>query len=659
MSFVLSSVLRGRVAAPLIVLCLGACSSHGRTQPASNDGPVNAPAIQPAAQSAAVSSGETSVADRLTLWLSLTGSSHASAQEYANFLQTRPVWPRWSLLQLRMQQALTRETDASVLQQLCASQSLTYSPALVKCVTTIPSLAGKLLPQARQAWINGTDSAQAAVSLAQTFPQAVTAETSWKRFNREETSGKLVAARQTLTYLAPSAQALAQARLAFRAGDPGAEATLAGLSASDQADTTLVYDRLHWLRLQKRDDEALALWKNAGVQAEEKTHLSAFWRERDALSRDFLQNNQNTEAFWVADDKITTGVNRLDAAFLSGWIALQKLNMPSISEPLFRSLADSSSLITKSRGYYWLGRTHARLNQTASAQADYARAAGYAGTFYGQMAAAELDGKRPTLLNPDIIPAAVTRSLRAWQNPMPLSAAEDSPGGNDLARAAEILVSWNDRPHARDFLSLMLIRARSLREKVAIAHLATRLQIPDTGVMVARYAGRDGLFLLREGWPQPYTLPTGTAVSPALVQGLIRQESSFNPDAVSPSNAIGLMQLKTGTAHDMLQSAGLPASAATAGGLHNPDNNMRLGMAYLSYLQGRFASVVPYVTASYNGGPNRLARWLSAQGNPAESQASQDDMIDWIETIPYGETRNYVQRVWENMTIYSVLGKNT
>jgi soluble lytic murein transglycosylase len=156
----------------------------------------------------------------------------------------------------------------------------------------------------------------------------------------------------------------------------------------------------------------------------------------------------------------------------------------------------------------------------------------------------------------------------------------------------------------------------------------------------------------------PYTAPDNS-LPKGLVLGLMRQESSFNSDAISSSNAIGLMQLKPSTAGDMVRQAGVPSSAATASGLHDPDNNMRLGTAYLTHLQDRFGSVVPYLAAAYNGGPTRLSRWLTSAGDPGRSGGSQSDMIDWIETIPFSETRNYVQRVWENMIIYAALGQKT
>ena len=614
---------------------------------------------QPAASQSAQSGASGSVSDRLTVWLSLVGSQHASAQEYADFLKTRPVWPRWQLLQSRMQQALAKETDPAVLARLCA-QTLTYGPALAQCSTQLSAsnsgLSSRLAAEAKQAWMNGNDAATAASALSGTFPQALTQEASWLRFNREEKAGLTAAARQTVPYLSPARQAQAQARLAFRTNDAVAEALAVALPASEASDPFLILDHLRWLRTQKRDPEAATLWKSAGVQAEAKARHPAFWRERDALSRELVQAGQVEDALFLADDTTLTGASRLDAQFLSGWIALQKLHNPTQADVFFRPLADSPALITKSRGFYWLGRARLASQDNASAQADWRKAASYPGTFYGQMAAAKLAGDENTLLAPDHIPPAITQALAAERDPALPASETNRLAGSDLVQAAQLLVSWGDKPHARDFLMLLEQQLVSMSDRLALSDLALRLNLPDVAVTVARQVGRNGIFLLHSGWPVPYT-PPATGIPSALVLGLSRQESNFNPDAISSSNAIGLMQLKPATAGDMVRKAGVPASAATASGLHDPENNMALGAAYLAYLQDKFGNVVPYMTAAYNGGPTRLTRWLAAAGDPGRSGASQDEMIDWIESIPFSETRNYVQRVWENTTIYTAMGK--
>jgi soluble lytic murein transglycosylase len=166
--------------------------------------------------------------------------------------------------------------------------------------------------------------------------------------------------------------------------------------------------------------------------------------------------------------------------------------------------------------------------------------------------------------------------------------------------------------------------------------------MPDVAVQIARLAGRDGIVLAQSGWPIPYTPPTGP-VQPALILGLMRQESSFDPQITSHAGAQGLMQLMAPTAAQLAHN--LHAQATP---LSDPQINMRLGEAYFAGLLAQFGGVVPFAVAAYNAGPHRVHVWLP--GNIAGT--GPDAMIDWIELIPYAETRNYVQRVLESAAIY-------
>lgn len=640
-------------AVSLVGFSLTACSGPSAQ-------PVSAPADSalPGAPSAQEHAFPSSLNDRLDIWLRLVGPTHGSAQEYADFLQAGGVWPRWSVLVLRMQQALANETDPQVLARLCRSQKLTYAPALVQCATQLGSdraLQQHLASQAVTAWTDGNDTPAAASALVGTFGSALTPRSSWLRFDREERTGLLNAAQQTSAYLTGSQLALAQARLALRNNDASAQSLLDGLPSTARTDPWLVLDQARWLRKQQRYDDAVALWKAGGVEAERTARSRMFWRERDALARELIQQNRAADAFAVANDTVTDGESRLDAVFLSGWITLRMQHDTTTAEDFFRQLTLSPSLITRSRGFYWLGRARAAGGNMASAQADWKRATAYPATYYGQMAAATLAGQGNVLLAPEHVPELVARNLRDMDNATPSVSEDVLPTGNDLLYAALRLASMGDREHARDFLSLFEKQVTDTPQRQALASMALRLGVPDVAVTIARHAGRDGVFMLRSGWPLPYT-PPGSTLPQGFVLGLMRQESSFNPDAVSPSNAIGLMQIKPSTAADMVRAAGVPQSAATAAGLHNPQNNMQLGTAYLLHIQDRFGPVMPYLAAAYNGGPTRLAKWLSTAGDPAHNGADMEQMIDWVENIPYAETRNYVQRVWENMTVYKALG---
>jgi len=176
---------------------------------------------------------------------------------------------------------------------------------------------------------------------------------------------------------------------------------------------------------------------------------------------------------------------------------------------------------------------------------------------------------------------------------------------------------------------------------VLTARAASALGLPDVAVLTARLAGRHGVVLPHLGWPVPYR-PTAGAEAP-LVLALMRQESSFDPGIVSAAGAVGLMQLMPETARQV---------GGQAAALTDPPTNMRLGVVYLQGLLAQFDGTVPYAVAAYNAGPHRVQSWIETNGDAAAS-GRNDDMLDWIEQIPFAETRNYVQRVLENRAVYA------
>ena len=183
-------------------------------------------------------------------------------------------------------------------------------------------------------------------------------------------------------------------------------------------------------------------------------------------------------------------------------------------------------------------------------------------------------------------------------------------------------------------------------DRTLTARLALGVGLPDAAVSVARRMGRDGLTLPEAGWPIAAEPPKGT-VDPSIALGLIRQESSFDIGAVSPSGARGLMQLMPLTAQAVAKQIGTDPSLTSL--TTDPAYNMRLGTAYLREMLDRFGNSLPLAIAAYNAGPHRVDQWLPENGDP---RLGPVDMLDWIELIPLSETRNYVQRVLENVVIY-------
>ncbi len=658
-----------------IVLPLAGCA--GSTAPMATGARMSAQAAPAAVARDAAADRDDPVAARLSIYLRLLMPGGGSAGEIARFLAQNPSWPNRLLLEQRLDQAIAAESDPAALGAACGSLGAGSAASLLRCAGILPSFpAGStaglpdavppaLVATARAAWVHGIDAPDQAAAFLRVWGRFLTADDQQRRFDRLEWAGNTEAAGRTLVLLPSPRQPLAAARLALRRNAPDAGSIAASLPADDAHDPVLVLELARWLRRNDRIDDAVSLWRGEGMAAEARIgqdRLAAFWTERDALSRNLLgQNllgrNRDADAFAIADDRMQVEPGpQLDSGFLAGWIALRRLHDPAGAEARFAPLGAAAAVITRSRGAYWTGRARLARGDASGAATAFTQAASYPTTFYGQLAAARLQPQAPspaTLLAPaDVDPVA--DHLRQLHDPSWTQADAIRFAGLELARAAELLVAWNDRRHARAFLLRLDAMATTDTTHALAASLADRLGLPEVAVAIARAGGRHGLVLRQSGWPEPFTPPAGT-LPPGLALAVMRQESSFDPQAASPAGARGLMQLTPGTARDTARAAGRPDLAASSGVLFDPDANMTLGTDYLGTLLARFGGVVPYAVAAYNAGPHRVDQWLAAN-DPARAPAPgvdvQDGTIDWIEEIPYAETRNYVQRVMENMVIY-------
>ncbi len=656
-----------------IVLPLTGCA--GSTTPAATGVRMAAQAAPTAVARDAAADRDDPVAARLSIYLRLLMPGGGSADEIARFLAQNPTWPNRALLEQRLDQAVAAETDPAALGAACASLGGSLgagsAASLLRCAGIFPSFAAgptaglpdavppALVATARAAWVRGIDGPDQAAAFLRVWGRFLTADDQQRRFDRLEWAGNTEAAGRTLLLLPSPRQPLAAARLALRRNAPDADSIAASLPADDARDPVLVLERARWLRRNDRIDDAVSLWHGEGTAAEARIgqdRLAAFWTERDALSRNLLDRNRDADAFAVADDRMQVEPGpQFDSDFLAGWIALRRLHDPAGAEARFAPLQAAAAVITRSRGAYWTGRARSARGDTSGATAAFTQAVAYPTTFYGQLAAARLQPQAPgpaTLAASDADPVA--DRLRQLHDPSWTQAEAIRFTGLELARAAELLVAWNDRRHARAFLLRLDAMATTDTAHALAASLADRLGLPEVAVAIARAAGRHGLVLRQSGWPEPFT-PPAVNLPPGLALAVMRQESSFDPQAASPAGARGLMQLTPGTARDTARAAGRPDLAASGAMLFEPDANMTLGTTYLATLLARFGGVVPYAVAAYNAGPHRVDRWLAAN-DPARAPAPgvdrQDGMIDWIEEIPYAETRNYVQRVMENAVIY-------
>ncbi|MGH6965728.1 MAG: transglycosylase SLT domain-containing protein, partial [Phenylobacterium sp.] len=343
-----------------------------------------------------------------------------------------------------------------------------------------------------------------------------------------------------------------------------------------------------------------------------------------------LRNGDARSAYAAADAGLTSGTDATDSEFYAGWIALRKLNDPDRAAKHFAAVDRiGSSPITKGRALYWLGRAAEAKGDKAAAEGYYERSAQNYTTFYGQLAGEKL-GRRLTLVPDPVITPEIRARFEA----------------REAVQATRLLYDIGQRELFRTFVLNLDDMLPTAEDEALLIDLARNYGDQDTSMKAARAAAQRGFILPQRAYPVR-TPPLGLEMAePSLVLGITRQESGFDPLVRSGVGARGMMQLMPTTAAIVARKIGVGYSP---GMLDEPDYNMRLGSSYLGQLVNQFSGSYVMAIAGYNAGPGRPTQWSSFCGDP---RGGSTDPIDFIECIPFSETRNYVMRVMEGMQVY-------
>jgi len=436
------------------------------------------------------------------------------------------------------------------------------------------------------------------------------------------------AARDVVALLPAEKQPAALARLSLRGN---VDSSFDTLSPADQASPGVAFERAAFLRRKGLDGSAVAALSPAATDAVTADAADRVWDERYRLTLASIRNGDWRAAYRAAANTgLNSGADATEAEFYAGWIALKRLNEPATAARHFAAIERiGSSPITRARAFYWQGRAAEAQGDKTAAENFYSRGAEHITTFYGQLSAEKLGLKL-------VLPA----------DPVPTPADRASFEGRDVVQAMRLLADQNQRDLFKVF-ALHLDDIVPSRVDAALLIDAVRgYGDQDTSMKAARGAAQRGLILADRAYPLRTPPQVLGAPEPALVLGITRQESGFDPGVRSGADARGMMQLLPSTAAVVARRMGVGYSASM---LYEPDYNMRLGSSFLGSLVNQFSGSYIMAAAGYNAGPGRPPQWTAMCGDP---RAGGQDPLDFIECIPFSETRNYVMRVMENMQVY-------
>jgi soluble lytic murein transglycosylase len=581
-----------------------------------------------------------SSARKLVEWIILRNDDNGvDFVRYRAFISANPTWPNMVTLRRRAEAMLWQERAPSAVVRAYFANAKPLSAkgrfALARALLSDGDREGAQA-DAREAWRIDSFPHELEIQAQDLFGDMITRADEKMRMDRRlYTADDADAGLRAAQRLGGYEPAIAKARIAVTAKTANAKALLDAVPAAAQRDAGYIYSRVQWLRRNDKIAEAGALMLTAPRDVHQD--LDEYWIERRLLARKLLDIGDPKTAYAVVRDALppTKENYRAEHQFTAGWIALRFLNDPATAAQHFSRVAvGNSNPITIARAGYWMGRAAEAAHKPQEARAHYQAAARYTTAYYGQLARARL-GHGELVFNPR--PAADARF------------AGSKP---EVVRAAEILYAIGEPEMVVPMAADLADKATDQAALAMLADLAEKHGDARSVLLIGKTA-------LGRGFPfDHYAFPTtglprysaiGPQVEAAVVYSIARQESAFNPKTVSSAKALGLMQVTPEAGRYIAKKFNVTFDQKRL--LHDSVYNMQVGAAELGDVIERYRGSYILAFAGYNAGPGRVKEWVARYGDPRDSRV---DPVDWVERIPFSETRNYVQRVLENVQVYRV-----
>ena len=564
-------------------------------------------------------------------WLRLRDGAGTFA-EYQTFVAAHPDWPGLSRLRAASERVIPKGHDTATVIAWFAEDAPQTGEGAVRLAEALITADQAVQAEGvlRAAWLDLRLTKSGYEAMIAAFPDilepyhvARTDALLWRHRSTEAT--------RMLSLLDDEQAALAEARMGYLAGTRNMLPLYNAVPAGLREDAGLIYTRYNWLINRGEREEAIEvlLGRSTSNAALGEPFRWSGWRR--ILARQEMRAGRADQAYALASRHyLTEGAAYADLEWLSGYIALTYLGDPTQALTHFENGATAvSSPISVGRMYYWIGRAHEVTGDAALAAAAYADAADHQTGFYGLLASEKLGRPLdPVLASPDA----------DWAQ----APVFDLP----VVQAAFLVLAAGERGHAVTFFAHL---GQTL-EPDGLAQVGAYLNHIDEQyytLLLGKTAVTRGVLVPSIYFPLHDLADLDLPVTPDLSLSIARRESEFNIGVGSPVGALGLMQLMPATAQEVAGFLNLPYSRGRL--TSDWQYNAQLGSKYLSLLQEDFGPTPVMIAAGYNAGPSRPKIWMDERGDP---RLREMDVVDWIEHIPFRETRNYVMRVTESLPIY-------
>jgi soluble lytic murein transglycosylase len=591
------------------------------------------------------------IAAAIAQWKAVQQTDALPFDSYAGFLMAHPGWPGEAANRRAAERQAANASPSSAIAYFTRFPPQTGA-GLVAQARALQAIGRNAEAQAaaRAAWRKGGLSANDEATVLTGFASALSPDDHDARMDALLWQNATGIAGRQIAYTSPARRPVFEARLAFRTN--AASAADLAMRTQDQyaSDPGYVADRATWLRNSGASPTARAWLARQRALASRPGDVEKWYEVLLVNAQAARADGQYQLAYDIArqvDDAYPAGTDvstkpygerddYTSLVWLAGQVAMKQLGRPADAMVMFdRYGRGSQAPQTRAKGFYWAGRAAEAAGKAAEAAAFYTRAGGYRDQFYGQLAL-ERTGK-PLVAPPAIGTPAIAPAVR------------QAFAARETVRAVRFLGeigSWQDQTA---FVRQIAAQATSDTDHLLAAELSREINRPDLGVMVGRSAMQNGLSDYSAAGFPTVSVPAGYEGNWTLIHAIARQESQFDKTAVSHAGARGLMQLMPATAREQSGKIGLAYNPASL--TSDPNISIMLGSSYFQRIYANYGSY-PLAVAAYNAGGGNVNKWLRANGDPRTGSV---DWVDWVEAIPYQETRNYVQRVLENAVVYDLI----
>ena len=574
-------------------------------------------------------------ARKLVEWAYLRDSeSPAGFDRYNAFLQANPEWSSM-LLRRRAETRLWQEgRGAATVRRFVGEQPASVPGRLaVARVLLAEGDRARASRQVRAVWQSSELSAELEAAIINAFPGELTSDDDVARMDRRIGAKDFGAAMRAAKRLGSAQIAIVKACEAAEANSSKSATLLAAVPEQARADLGYALCRLHWLLAHDDVAAAVKLVLESSGDDLRRQDTDEWWRERRIVARRLLDLGDAKTAYRVVDEAAAPAnpYYRAEFHFMPGWIALRFRSDPITALRHFAKVDEGSSdPIVLARAAYWRGRAFEAAGQFDEMKAQYETAAHYPTAYYGQLARARLG---------------------LGEIALPPTPAKVEGANNDLLRATEMLYAMGELDLVLTFINDLAETSTDVATLSALGELTARHNDAQAMLALGKTALARGLPMERYAFPEigvPTYSPIAPPIDRCMVYSIVRTESAFDHRDTSPADAVGLMQVTPEAGRDTAQRFGVAYDWKRL--VSDPVYTTQMGAAEISALFKEYNGSYIMTFAGYNAGRGRVQQWVTKHGDPRNPKI---DAVDWVERISLAETRNYVQRVMENLQVYA------